>query len=98
MDAAIYIRAIITLTGVLALIGILAFLVRKWGLFTAYAAPKNASSLNIVESRFVDPKRRLIVITYGDSEHLVLLGPHSDLHLYSEQAAPNSPSGNGPTS
>ncbi len=74
-----FLRLILALGFVLALMGGLSFLIKKLGL-----APQNSIKtgdtrrLKIVESLPLDVRRRLVIIKCDDQEHLVILGANSE--------------------
>jgi flagellar protein FliO/FliZ len=81
MDLETYFRFILALIAVLALIGGIAWLLRRSGF-----APNGGNfgagrtrRLNVVESLNIDGKRRLLLIRRDGVEHLVLLGATTDL-------------------
>lgn len=75
MELDTYMRFVLALLFVLALIGIVAWLARKAGLGTRVARTKGMGRrLSIVEVSPVDGKRRLILVRRDGVEHLVLLG------------------------
>ena len=81
MELESYIKFIVALLFVLALIFLLARLVKRFGI----GFPGNLSTagakrrLTLVEQMSLDTKRRLVLIRRDDVEHLILLGPNSDL-------------------
>jgi flagellar protein FliO/FliZ len=80
MDSISYLKFIAALLFVLALIGGLTWVARRFGLIarvtiTGKNTPKR---LNIVEVLTVDARRRLILIRRDDTEHLLLLGAEND--------------------
>jgi flagellar protein FliO/FliZ len=75
MELGTYMRFVLALLFVLALIGVVAWLARKAGLGTRVVRPKGmARRLSIVEVSPVDAKRRLVLVRRDGVEHLVLLG------------------------
>src|SRR6056297_1150283 len=68
-----YLRFVLALVFVLALIGLAAWLVRRLGLGGAMA-PRGRRRLAIVEVLPLDARRRLVLLRCDDTEHLVLLG------------------------
>jgi len=75
MELDTYMRFVLALLFVLALIGIVAWLARKAGLGTRVVRAKGSGRrLSIVEVSPVDGKRRLILVRRDGVEHLVLLG------------------------
>jgi flagellar protein FliO/FliZ len=91
MSLDLYWRFLLALAVVVALIGILAWAARRFGLGQpGFAAGKGR--LAIVEMRSVDAKRRLVLIRRDDTEHLVLLGADSALLIEGGIRATASPS------
>ncbi len=81
MDITDYLRFALALVFVLALIGVVAALARKAGFgFPAKAVrPGGARRLSVVEVTALDGRRRLVLVRRDDVEHLLLLGPTSEL-------------------
>ncbi len=80
-DEFLYIRAAAALVFVLALLGVFAFVARRFG---GGAVPsKRQKRLTIVEVAAVDPKRRLVLIKRDQVEHLVMIGGGQDLVIES---------------
>jgi flagellar protein FliO/FliZ len=80
MDYAAYSQFVLALVFVLALIGILGALARRLGLGGIRAA--NGSSerrISIVEVRPLDAKRKVILLRRDQVEHLIIIGPASEL-------------------
>lgn len=79
MDLEAFMRLAAALAGVLALIALAAFGVKRLGLVPALAARGKATKrLSIVESIALDTRRRLVIIRRDDREHLVILGPEGE--------------------
>lgn len=79
MNADTYVQFLLALVAVLALIGVLAWLVRKFGFGIAPAAVRRGRRrLAVVEATPVDAKRRLVLVRCDATEHLVLLGANSE--------------------
>lgn len=81
MDFEGYFRFIIALAVVLALIGMLAMVLRRLGLTPRISKSlRNADRrLHIVDVANVDGKRRLVLVRRDRVEHLLLLGPSSEV-------------------
>jgi len=81
MDLATYLRFALALVFVLALIGGLAFVAKRfgWGGAAPVRKPGSRRRLSLVESLPVDAKRRLVLLRCDETEHLVLLGPGQDV-------------------
>lgn len=85
-----YVRFVLALLFVLGLIGLLAFLLRRFGVGAVRISPafrakgRNVERrLAVVEVAAVDARRRLVLVRRDDTEHLVLLGQTSDLLIES---------------
>ena len=80
MEPGTYLRFVLALVFVLALIGLVAWLARRFGLAGAAALPRGRQRrLAVVESLAVDGKRRLVLVRRDDVEHLILLGTGPDM-------------------
>jgi len=91
METETYMRFVLTLLFVLALIGVLAWIARRIGL--GNRAPRTGGSrrrLSVTEVRAIDGKRRLILVRRDEIEHLVLLGPQKDLLVEAGIPAPEA--------
>jgi flagellar protein FliO/FliZ len=87
IDAADYLRFVLALVFVLALIGLASWLVRRFGLGGRVAGPRaSARRIGIVEAATIDAKRRLVLVRRDDVEHLLLIGGSADLVV--EQGMP----------
>lgn len=84
MDYSQYFRAILSLTFVLGLIGLVSFLAKKFLLERQMSIGNKLKRLSIEEVRPIDAKRRLVIIKRDNVEHLVLLGQGSDLLIESD--------------
>ncbi len=82
LDASLtdYLKYVLALVFVLALIGIFAMIARRagFGLSTSVHG-KRQRRLAIVESLNIDGKRKLVLLSRDNTEHLVLLGADNDL-------------------
>ncbi len=80
MELETYLRFVLALVFVLALIGLLAWVARRYGFGGRVTSrPGRTRRLDIVETRTVDGKRRLVLLRRDDVEHLILTGPNSEL-------------------
>jgi flagellar protein FliO/FliZ len=79
MTAGTYLQFVLALAFVLALIAVLAWAVKRFGLF-AHVVPVRGGKkrITVVESAPLDAKRRLVLIRRDDREHLLLLGANGD--------------------
>jgi flagellar protein FliO/FliZ len=89
MEFDVYLRFMLVLVLVLALIGALAWAARRFG-FGGQLIPNTGKSprLSVVEVRALDSRRKLVLLRRDGREHLVLLGPSQDLLLESGIQAP----------
>lgn len=84
MDMDTYIRFVLALIFVISLIGLAAWLIRRFGTTGRFMAKtKQHSRLGIVEMAVIDAKRRLVLVRRDDHEHLLLLGANSELVIES---------------
>lgn len=80
MDFETYFRFVLALVFVLALIGAIAWLARRFGVLRGTMRPRGASRrLEVVEVAPIDAKRRLVLVRRDGTEHLVLIGVNSEL-------------------
>ncbi|MFY8094521.1 MAG: flagellar biosynthetic protein FliO [Niveispirillum sp.] len=80
MDAANYLRLILALGLVLALIGLFAMLLRRYGPAAGLAIRRKGDKrLGVVEVMPLDARRRLVLLRRDGVEHLLLLGIGEDL-------------------
>jgi len=93
MDFDIYFRFLIALVFVLALIGLIAWLARRFGVGRVAVRVRGAARrLEIIEMTAIDAKRRLVLLRRDRTEHLVLLGATSELLIESGIAPVAAPS------
>ncbi len=85
MEISAYMRFIAALLFVLALIGGLTWLARRFGLVVRVTPGRSPSAkrLSITEVHNVDARRRLLLVRRDNVEHLVLLGTEKDLLIES---------------
>jgi flagellar protein FliO/FliZ len=81
MDSVDYLRFALAFVFVLALIGLMAALARRagFGFPTKAIKPDGERRLAIVEVTPLDGRRRLVLVRRDDREHLLLIGPTSEL-------------------
>jgi flagellar protein FliO/FliZ len=77
-----YFRFFAALVFVIALIALVGWLARRYGL-GALAVPKGArrKRLSLVDVMPLDGKRRLVLVARDGIEHLILLGSHGDIAI-----------------
>lgn len=84
-----YVRFLLALLFVLGLIGLLAFVLRRFGMGAVRVSPafrakgRAEKRLAVVEVAVVDARRRLVLVRRDDTEHLILLGQTTDLLIES---------------
>jgi flagellar protein FliO/FliZ len=84
MDLNIYLRFVVALVFVLALIGVVAWAGRRMGFLGQVTMRRGgAGRIGVVEAVTIDAKRRLVLVRRDGVEHLVLLGPTTELLLES---------------
>jgi len=84
MDALDLIRSVFALGFVIALIYALAYAARRFRLFQSALPEAFAEArLRIIESRNLDPTRKLVLVGCDGREHLILLGPGTQTVLTS---------------
>jgi len=83
MGLDVYLRFALALVLVIALIGALAWIVRRFGWGSRFVAPAAKRRLGVLEVLPLDGKRRLVLLRRDEAEHLVLLGSDRDLLIES---------------
>jgi flagellar protein FliO/FliZ len=99
MEMESYLRFILALVFVLALIGVLAWVARRYGV-GGRPGPRNRRDrrLEVIETRVIDGKRRLVLLRRDHVEHLVLMGPTSEIVIEQGIAGQAEiPAARGPT-
>lgn len=92
MDLATYSKFFIALALVLALIALIAWVGRRFGLGNAIAPRRGAGRrLKIVEAATIDSKRRLVLVRRDEIDHLLLLGGGSDIVVEQNIIPPPEP-------
>jgi flagellar protein FliO/FliZ len=79
MDLETYFRFLVALAFVIALIGLLAFLVKRYGVDGRLQTGRSGKRLSLVDVAPIDGKRRLVLVRRDDTEHLLLLGATGEL-------------------
>lgn len=73
-----YLRAFLALLLVVGLIFLLKVLVIKTGFDKRITGNRAGGRLSVVETLYLDPRRRLVIVRDGDKEHVLLLGASGD--------------------
>jgi len=87
MELEYIIRAFLALAFVAGLIGITAFLFKKYALQKGMASNAMSKQLTIKEQLYLDAKRRLLLVKNGEKEILILLSPNSETVIANYSAA-----------
>ena len=86
-----YFRFAIALVFVLALIGLLGWLAKRFGIAGAFVRPQATRRLSVVESLPLDARHRLVLVRRDAVEHLVMLGAAGDSLIESGIEPPPDP-------
>ncbi|MDE3060121.1 MAG: flagellar biosynthetic protein FliO [Pseudomonadota bacterium] len=74
MDAIDPVRFILAFLFVVGLIGLLGFGLKRYGRMQKFlGAGDEGGRIAIIETRYLDPRRRLVLVRRDDAEHLLLL-------------------------
>lgn len=102
MDPFSILKAIAALAFVLGLLLGGAWVLRKYGSRIGLKAGAVSQDLKVVEWRFLDLRRKLVVVRWGEREHLLSLAPTGDVLVASREAPaafapipPDEPKGGG---
>ena len=88
MDMDVYLRFVLALVFVLALIAGVGWAARRYGLGGRLAGQGAGRRLAVVETAMVDAKRRLAIVRRDGVEHLILMGGPADLVIETGIAPP----------
>lgn len=88
IDTGDYVQALAVLVLVIGLILLTARLVRRFGsIGTAGMRPAGKRRLQVLETRMLDPRHRLVLVALDDREHLLLVGSGTALRVDTIPAA-----------
>ncbi|WP_417832249.1 FliO/MopB family protein [Terasakiella sp.] len=79
MDISDYLRFVFALAFVISLIGILAFIAKRYGMGYRHVPRTAKKRLSISEIMPIDGKRRLVLVKRDGREHLLVIGGTNDL-------------------
>lgn len=80
MDYGLYIKAILALILVLSMLLLLSYGLKKLGLQNRFAYKTTTHPrLSILETKTIDPRRKLLLIRRDDKEHLLLLSSNGEV-------------------
>ena len=91
MDAGGYFRFVVALAFVLALIGAMAWLARRFGFAPPPRLPGQPRRLKVIESLALDARRRLVLVRRDQTEHLLLVGGANELTVETGIRSPEVP-------
>ena len=94
MDWLDWLRGLAALVATLALMLGVAMAARRFGMIRPRSAAVGAR-IDVLESRMLDPRRRLVVVRFDREDHLLLLSPSGDL-VVGHAPAPLTESQAGP--
>lgn len=97
MEVSAYFQFVMALLFVLALILLIAYGAKKFGLMarvTVNSAKTRDKRLNIVEILPIDARRKLMLIRRDDVEHLVMLGTERDIVIERDIKSKTEKTGN----
>jgi flagellar protein FliO/FliZ len=86
MEAVDPLRFVFAFLFVVGLIGIMGFAMKRYGRGNGLgmvARKGEEGRLRVVETRYLDPKRRLVLVRRDDTEHLLLLADGRELVIES---------------
>lgn len=79
MEMAEYMRFVFAFAFVIALIGLLAFLAKRYGMGYRHVVGSTRRRLSISEIMPLDSKRRLVLVRRDNREHLLVIGGTHDM-------------------
>lgn len=80
-----YYMFVLALAVVLAALYIVVLVLKKMGIGQGtHYTPHNDKQLHLLETKSIDIKRKLIRVRNGETEHLILSGPHNDIMMESK--------------
>ena len=79
------VRTVFALLLVIGLIAGAAYGARRLGMLQG-AAPGGKRRMNVVESLFLDARRRVVIVRVDDEDHMILLSPFGDKALGAKPA------------
>ncbi len=78
-----YARALAALVFVAGLIFFLGLGLKRFGLDKRIIGNKGPARLQLVETLYLDPRHRLMIVRQDDKEHLLLISPAGDMLIHS---------------
>lgn len=89
MDTVDPIRFIVAFVFVLGLIGLLAMGLKRYGKAQQIFGAQQDGRIKIIETRYLDPRRRLVLIRRDNREHLLLLADGREVVIESFEGTQN---------
>lgn len=80
-----YLRVPLALVFVAGLIFLSSTLVKKMGLDKRLTGNRGEARMHIVETLYLDPRRRLVIVREGENEHVLLLSTTGDVLIASRR-------------
>jgi len=90
MDATDYLRFVFAFIFVMSLMGLLAYVLRRYGKGRFNVARNNR--LSVIEVRAIDARHRLALVKCDEAEHLLVLGPDNQIVVQSNIKSGATPS------
>jgi len=89
MESLDYTRFVLAFVFVLSLIGLLAYAAKRYtSSQKLFGMKEGAGRISIVETRYLDPRRKLVLVKRDDAEHLILLAEGRELVVESNIIPP----------
>ena len=101
MEPISYLKFIMVLALVLAMIAGGVWLIKRLGFLPGLMNIKPTGQrprLDVVESKAIDARRRLLIVRCDETEHLLLLGPNSEIVVAENIQGTSPPATSGPES
>ncbi len=97
MDNVDFTRFALAFVFVLGLIGLLSAILKRYGNAQKFFGMKDDGEhrIQVTDVRYLDPKRRLVLVRRDDTEHLILLADGRETVIESGIKAPMKESANG---
>jgi flagellar protein FliO/FliZ len=91
VDVGDYFRFVVALAFVLALIGAMAWLARRFGFAPPPRLPGQPRRLKLIETLALDARRRLVLVRRDQTEHLLLVGGATEVTVETGIRSPEAP-------
>ncbi len=84
-------RVLLAFVFVVGLMLTIAWALRRFGLDKLQPKGRAGGEISCVETLYLDPKRRLVIVKRGNRKHVLLLGVNADVVVESYDAAQDTP-------